>query len=145
MKNNKNDPEYQRLRHNMKTSLSEYLKVDNQINRLQQQINDLKKQRNTFELSLADVGNQLNLEDEQLRYHTEVIHFNYETPKQGLSNNIIKLSLENYFNSTSAWRQYSVNSLLDILFNKIIEQRDIMTTAKKKNLKIKRVSNKNDI
>ena len=130
------------LRFLMKKTLTEYLNIDNQINNLQKQIQDLKKVRNESEKTLTDIGNVLNLETEKLRYHTDTINFSYHTPKQGLTNNIIRLSLETYLTSTNEWRQYSSDKLLELLLNKITEAKDTMATNKKKNLKITRIANK---
>ena len=130
------------LRFLMKKTLTEYLNIDNQINNLQKQIQDLKKVRNESEKTLTDIGNELNLETEKLRYHTDTINFSYHTPKQGLTNNIIRLSLETYLTSTNEWRQYSSDKLLELLLNKITEAKDTMSTTKKKNLKITRIANK---
>lgn len=136
------DTRYQQLRHTMKKSLSEYLKVDNEILDLQKKMNKLKKDKSQYEKTLSGVGEILNLENEHLRYHNEVIDFSYSSPKLGLSNNVIKLSLENYFNTTNEWRRFPVDTLVETLLTKISDQKDLLATTKKKNLKIKRVPNK---
>lgn len=130
------------LRHLMKSNLSNYLRVDNQIDKLQKQINELKKTRNKSEKSLEELGQVLSLENEQLRYHGETINFSYNCQKPGLSNNLIKQSLDNYLSSTEEWRQLPVSNFLEIILERISQYKDILAKDKKKNLKIKRVRNK---
>ena len=135
-----NETQRLQLRNVMKTTLSDYLRIDNQINELQGQITQLKKARNESEKSLEEISEVMSLENEQLRYHGETINFCYSCQKPGLSNNLIRQSLENYLSKTNEWRHLPINNFLDLILDKISEHKDVMAKQKKKEFKNKKSS-----
>ncbi len=136
------DSQKKQLRNIMKQHLVEYINLDNRISEQNKQLSELKKDRSRYEKSIEEIGEVINLEGEKLKYHEEIINFNYSCQKPCLSNGLIKTSLINYLNSTNNWRQLSADQLSDTLIEKINQQKELQALDKKKNLKIKRVRNK---
>ena len=130
------------LRTIMKQHLSEYITLDNKIISDNKKLLELKKQRGNYEKSLEEIGEVINLENEKLKYHGEIIKFDYNSQKPSLSNGLIKTSILNYLDSNNEWRKKTGQELTDTLIDKINQQKDIQSGGKKKSLKIKRVRNK---
>jgi hypothetical protein len=139
---NANEDQRKQLRTIMKQQLSEYITLDDKIASDNKKLLELKKQRGTYEKSLEEIGEVINLENEKLKYHGEIIKFDYNSQKPCLSNGLIKTSVLNYLNSTNEWRKLPAQDVSDTLIDKINQQKDIQAGDKKKNLKIKRVRNK---
>lgn len=131
-----------KLRTIMKGQLAEYLTLDNQITQQNKALTSLKKKRTECENVISEIGEVLNLSQEQLRYHNETIHFNYTSQKPGLSNGLIKSSLDQYFNQTDSWRRLPPAQLIDTILETINNYKETEANNKKKNLKIKRVRHK---
>jgi hypothetical protein len=126
----------------IKQQVLNYLKYDNNINILNEQIKIARKERNHIEKNIEELINDESFKEKKIKYHNELILFNYETTKPGLTINLLKESLSEFFSTKCDWCNMTPVVITNNILEKINAKKEAISTQRKKSLRIKRVINK---
>ena len=101
-------------RKHLKDELVKYVQADKQLQLLSQQCNECRKIKRNSQEKLFEIGKILNLEGRTLNYQMDTVSFSYEQPRVGLSQALLRSSLNEYLCQSNRWRSQNIDVTIDL-------------------------------
>jgi hypothetical protein len=123
---------------NLKREFINYLENDELLKELNSKSNKIRKLKNESEKKILEIIKIINFNKRKIRYNDQVIILDYSKNTVGLTNQILKSSLSNYFEKKD-WRHLDKTQIISNILEEIENTKECISNTKTSNLRIKRI------
>ena len=108
------------------------------LKELNSKSNKIRKLKNESEKKILEIIKIINFNKRKIRYNDQVIILDYSKNTVGLTNQILKSSLSNYFEKKD-WRHLDKTQIISNILEEIENTKECISNTKTSNLRIKRI------